>query len=83
MLIIILKVGQIERSLTTNFGSRLAADETTLCMADGSTVCKEFTGALGALALSGYRKLVAASRMGLTQGLYIRFPSLCKKLPQI
>ena len=31
MLIIILKVGQIERSLTTNFGSRLAADETVLC----------------------------------------------------
>lgn len=46
MLIIILKVGQIECSLTTNFGSRLAADETTICHGRGEH-CLRGTEALG------------------------------------
>lgn len=44
MLIITLKVGQIERSLTTNFGSRLGVMRQSFATtAGGITICEEFT----------------------------------------
>lgn len=43
MLIIILKVGQIEGYLMTNFGNSLADVKIILCcVADGRTICKKF-----------------------------------------
>lgn len=48
MLIIILKVGQIEGYLMTNFGNSLADVKIILCcVADGRTICKKFIRCLG------------------------------------
>lgn len=48
MLIIILKVGQIEGYLMTNFGNSLADVKIILCsVADERTVCKKFIRYVG------------------------------------
>lgn len=74
MLIIILEVGQIERSLTTNFGSRWQLMKQSSATADGIIVGEEFTGGTGcgrgsSRPRAGAGKITEASGTGLARVL--------------